>query len=172
VTALEHRSNIGSMVRGSGSCYLLGFVQCSRPTSGDVDPLSSRRGLRMPAIRSRTSSSSLQITAVPRSPRMSSTADRRRTTLRVLKPTCAPSWMTDWPTVEPAAVCTSHSPRSNIEFITGQDHGGERIGENLGGRGIAHAAGNRQDPPGIGDAGRLRACLGGLGCACLFDAEP
>ncbi len=64
----------------------------------------------MSAIRSRTSSSSVQITAVPPNARMSSTADRRRTTLRVLKPTCAPSWMTDWPTVEPAAVCRSHSP--------------------------------------------------------------
>ena len=64
----------------------------------------------MSATRSRRSSSSVQITAVPPSARMSSTADRRRTTLRVLKPRCAPSWMTDWPTVEPAAVCRSHSP--------------------------------------------------------------
>jgi hypothetical protein len=40
--------------------------------------------------------------------------------------------------------------RSNIELITGQDHGGERISENLGGRGIAHS-GNRQDPLGIGN---------------------
>src|SRR6478672_5488613 len=61
----------------------------------------------MSATRSRTSSSSVQITAVPPSARMSSTADRRRTTLRVLKPTCAPSWMTDWPTVEPAGVCNN-----------------------------------------------------------------
>jgi hypothetical protein len=36
-------------------------------------------------------------------------------------------------------------------LITGQDHGGERIAEKLGGSGIAHGGGHRQDPFGIGN---------------------
>jgi hypothetical protein len=41
--------------------------------------------------------------------------------------------------------------RSDVELITGQDHGGERIAEKLGGRGIAHVGGHGQDPFGIGN---------------------